>query len=247
VVESEAMPSFERDGAVLHYDLHGPDDGHPVLLIAPGGMRSAAAVWANAPWDPRERLADRYRVIAMDQRNAGRSTAPVSADHGWATYTADQLALLDHLGVERCHVVGMCIGGPYIVGLLRAAPERFTAAVMLQPVGLTTNREAFYEMFDAWVADLRDQHPEVDDDAWRSFRSNMWDHEFVCTATPEEVREIRTPILLLKGNDLYHPPETSEQLAALLPNVTYVERWKDEEVLADTDATIRSFLQTHTP
>jgi len=240
------MSSFERDGARIHYDLLGPDDGHPVLLIAPGGMRSAAEVWGNAPWDPRTALADEYRVVAMDQRNAGRSTAPVSPDDGWATYTADQLALLDHLGIDRCHVVGMCIGGPYIIGLLRAAPDRFTAAVMLQPVGLTTNRQAFYDIFDGWADTIRGDHPKADDETWRAFRSNMWDHEFVCTATPEEVREIATPVLLMKGNDLYHPPETSEQLADLLPNVTYVERWKDDEVLDRTDATIRAFLASHT-
>jgi pimeloyl-ACP methyl ester carboxylesterase len=241
------MPSFERDGATIHFDLGGADEDHPVLLIAPGGMRSAAAAWDNAPWDPRTALAERFGVITMDQRNAGRSTAPVAADDGWATYTADQLALLDHLDVDRCHVVGMCIGGPYIVGLLRAAPERFTAAVMLQPVGLTTNRDAFYEIFDGWAAEIADDHPEADDDTWASFRSNMWDHEFVCTAAPSEVAAIQTPVLLLKGNDLYHPPETSEQLAELLPNVTYVERWKDDDVLAQTDATIREFLARHTP
>ena len=77
----------------------------------------------------------------MDQRNAGRSTAPVTADTGWATYRDDQLALLDELGIERCHVVGMCIGGPYIAGLLTRAPERFASAVLLQPVGIDGNRD----------------------------------------------------------------------------------------------------------
>jgi pimeloyl-ACP methyl ester carboxylesterase len=241
------MPSFERDGATIHYDLMGPDDGHPVLLIAPGGMRSASTAWDNAPWDPRTALADRFRVIAMDQRNAGRSTAPVSPGDGWGTYTADQVALLDHLGIDRCHVVGMCIGGPYIVALLRAAPERFTAAVMLQPVGLTTNRDAFYEIFDGWATEIGPDHPEADETTWASFRSNMWDHEFVCTASPDEVAAIDTPVLLLKGNDLYHPPETSDQLADRLANVTYVERWKDDEVLEATHDTIVGFLAANTP
>ena len=34
------------------------------------------------------------------------------------------LALLDHLGIDRFHVAGMCIGGPYIMGLIQAAPQR---------------------------------------------------------------------------------------------------------------------------
>lgn len=239
------MSSYERDGATIHFDDEG--DGFPVLLIAPGGMRSANDIWATAPWNPREHLAGEYRLVGMDQRNAGRSTGPISGDDGWHTYRADQLGLLDHLGIERCHVVGMCIGGPYIAGLLEAAPERFESAVMLQPVGIRDNRGALEEMFDGWRTMIEESHPEVDDDGWASFRSNMWGGEFVLTATPDDVAGFETPILLCRGNDLYHPAATSEQIAELAPNVTFVERWKDDDVLADTDRTIRSFLADHTP
>lgn len=239
------MASFERDGATIHYDDEG--EGYPVLLIAPGGMRSANDLWLNAPWNPRERLAGRYRLIGMDQRNAGRSTAPVSPDDGWATYTADQLALLDHLGIDRCHVLGMCIGGPYIVGLLRAAPERFSAAVLLQPVGIDGNRHALEEMFDSWADALAPEHPEVDEAGWRSFRSNMWDGEFVLTAGPDEVAEISTPMLLCRGDDIYHPAITSETIARVAPDVTFVPTWKTPDVLDQTDATIQEFLSARTP
>jgi len=239
------MSSFERDGATIHFDDEG--DGFPVLLIAPGGMRSANDIWNTTPWNPRAALADGHRLIGMDQRNAGRSHGPISADDGWDTYRRDQLGLLDHLGIDRCHVLGMCIGGPYIAGLLAAAPERFTSAVLLQPVGISDNRHALEEMFDAWRQNIEDDHPEVDDDGWLSFRTNMWGGEFVLTATPDEVAGIETPILLCRGNDLYHPAETSERFAELAPNVTFVERWKDDEVLADTDTTIKGFLAAHTP
>ena len=239
------MASFERDGATIHYDLEG--QGFPVLLIAPGGMRSANELWQGTPWKPRQSLVDDYQLIGMDQRNAGRSTAPVSPDAGWHTYLADQLALLDHLGVERCHVVGMCIGGPFIFGLLKAAPERFASAVILQPVGIDDNRHAFEEIFEGWRAEIADAHPETDEDTWASFRSNMWDGDFVLTATRDDVAAIDTPILLLKGDDLYHPAPISDEIASLAPNLTYIERWKDDEVLGDTDDTIRRFLAGHTP
>lgn len=239
------MASFTRGDATIHYDDEG--EGDPILLIAPGGMRSANDIWNGVPWNPRAALAGSHRLIGMDQRNAGRSTAPVSADDGWSTYTADQLALLDHLGIDRCHVLGMCIGGPYIFGLLRAAPERFRSAVMLQPVGIDANRAALEEMFDQWATAIAADHPEVDEAGWASFRSNMWGGEFVLTAAPDDIPSIRTPVLLLKGNDLYHPPSTSDALAAALPDVTYVERWKDDDVLAQTDATIRAFLAERSP
>ena len=127
----------------------------------------------------------------MDQRNAGASTAPVGAADGWATYTADQLALLDHLGVEECHVLGMCIGGPYLFGLLMSAHDRFRSAVLLQPVGIDDNRAAFTEMFDGWVDEIGPDHPEAGPDDWAAFRQNMWGGEFVLTATREQVAACR--------------------------------------------------------
>jgi pimeloyl-ACP methyl ester carboxylesterase len=235
-----------EDGALrLHYDVEG--DGFPVLLIAPGGMRSTNDLWQRMPWNPRQALSSSYRVIGMDQRNAGRSVGPVSADDGWHTYADDQLALLDHLGVEQCHVVGMCIGGPYIVGLLRRDPDRFASAVLLQPVGIDDNRAALEEMFDAWATELAPQHPTMTVDDWATFRSNMWGGSFVLTASPEEVASIDTPMLVLMGDDHYHPQSTSRLLAERAPAATLVEHWKGDDDLVETDRTIRTFLAAHTP
>lgn len=239
------MAQFSHGAASIHYDVEG--SGFPVLLIAPGGMRSANDLWNGMPWNPRAKLVDEYRLVGMDQRNAGRSVAPVSADDGWDTYTADQLALLDHLDVDRCHVVGMCIGGPYIMNLLTTAPDRFTSAVLLQPVGIDDNREAMYEMFDQWADNLRPAHDEVADDAWEAFRSNMWDGDFVLTASRDQVAGCRTPMLVAMGNDLYHPQSTSRAIAELAPSATLVEEWKEGDPLDAIDATIKQFLATHTP
>ena len=238
------MASYDNGDVSIHYDLEG--DGFPVLLIAPGGMQSANEFWERMPWNPRE-LADTYQVIGMDQRNAGRSTGPVSRDDGWHTYAADQLGLLDALDVDRCHVVGMCIGGPYIYGLLRTAPERVASAVILQPVGIDGNRGDIEEMFDAWATELAPRHPGMTADDWASFRTNMWGGEFVLTARPSDLSSIDTPTLVLMGDDLYHPESTSREIVASAPNATLVERWKDDEVLAATDRTIREFLAVNTP
>lgn len=241
------MPSFEHAGARIHHDDEGAPDAFPVLLIAPGGMRSSNDRWSSMPWDPRTALVGSYRVIGMDQRNAGRSSAPVSGDDGWHTYRADQLALLDHLGVDRCHVIGMCIGGPYVLGLLTAAPDRFASAVLLQPVGIDGNRPVFDDVFDGWRDEIADAHPEATPADWTSFRSNMWDGEFVLTATRGQVAAITTPMLVAMGDDQYHPSSTSREIAALAPDVTFLERWKDDESLPATHAAILGFLAAHTP
>ena len=44
--------------------------------------------------------------------------------HGWHTYASDHLALMDHLGYRRFHVMGGCIGGTFCLTLCELAPER---------------------------------------------------------------------------------------------------------------------------
>src|ERR1700741_2878986 len=98
------MASFDHHGARIYYEEFGR--GFPILTFAPAGLQSTIGVWSqpSAPINPTTELAAVFRVIAMDQRNAGgRSRAPIAATDGWATYTGDHIALLDHLGIERCH------------------------------------------------------------------------------------------------------------------------------------------------
>ncbi len=240
------MPTIQHEGTRLYYEEHG--HGYPLLLFAPGGMRSAIRFWANSPWNPIDTLADRFRVIAMDQRNAGHSTAPIHSSNGWHSYTTDHIALMDQLGIERAHVLGGCIGGPYCLGLMQAAPMRVTAAVLQQPIGHDgDNRQAFYDMFDSWADELRPQRPDVEATAWDAFRERMYGGEFVFNVSRDFVRQCSTPMLVLLGDDRYHPSVTSREIAKLAPNAELVERWKEPEVIDATVARVRSFLARHTP
>ena len=118
------MPSIEHGGATIYYEEFGR--GFPILTFAPAGLQSVIDVWSRpaAPVNPTTEFAANFRVIAMDQRNAGgRSRASITAQDGWHTYAADHLAVLDHLGIERCHLYGQCIGGSFIMSLLKAQPQ----------------------------------------------------------------------------------------------------------------------------
>lgn len=239
------MPIFERDDVRINYVEEG--SGFPVLLIAPGGMRSTIDFWYQTPWNPIEQLSGDYRVIAMDQRNAGGSTGPVSADDGWHTYIGDQLALMDHLGADRFHVAGMCIGGSYILGLIEAAPERVASGVLFQTIGLDNNRGAFYDMFDSWATDIASDHPNMTKDDWNTFRGSMYDPEFLFTVDRDFVAQTETPMLVLLGNDLYHPESTSREIVKLAPNATMVENWKEPEHHDSAKAAVADFLAANTP
>lgn len=240
------MATFTHEGAEIYYEVHG--SGFPVLLIAPGGMRSAVPFWENTPWNPIEALQDRFMVVAMDQRNAGQSTGPVTASDGWSTYTGDQLALMDHLDLPRFHVAGMCIGGPYVFGLIEAAPERVASAVLFQTIGLDENRQAFYEMFDSWAVEIKARFPNVSDSDWASFRSNMYDgEEILFNVGRDFVARCATPLIVLCGKDLYHPESTSRTIAELAPNVRFIEHWKEGPAREQAQAAVYQFLVDQSP
>jgi pimeloyl-ACP methyl ester carboxylesterase len=240
------MPTFKRDDVSLYYEEFGA--GFPILLFAPGGMRSSIEFWHKSPFDPTVDLARDFRVIAMDQRNAGKSTAPVRASDGWETYTADHLALLDHLGIKKTHVMGGCIGGTYSLSIIKAAPERVAAAVLQQPIGHSPkNRELFFQMFDGWGEALRKSRPELDAAAFAPFRDRMYGGDFVFAVNKDFVKTCKTPMLVLRGNDEYHPSETSDDIAALAPNAQIVAEWKSPEVVRDTVKKVREFLLANTP
>jgi pimeloyl-ACP methyl ester carboxylesterase len=234
------------DGATIYYETHGA--GYPVLLIAPGGMRSAVSFWKNTPWNPIDDLKDRFRVVAMDQRNAGASTAPVRATDGWHTYAADQLALMDHLGESQFHVAGMCIGGPYALGLIQAAPSRIASAVLFQTIGREDNRDVFFQMFDSWADALKPDFPEASDADWAAFRTNMYGGDRVFfNVDVAFIETCLTPLLVLCGNDVYHPASASRTIADLAPDATFIESWKEGAAREAARAAVRQFLIDNTP
>jgi pimeloyl-ACP methyl ester carboxylesterase len=240
------MPIYRRGETSIHYEEHG--SGYPVLLLAPGGMRSNVAFWERSPFHPIRELAGSFRVVAMDQRNAGQSRAPVHASDDWRTYTSDHVALLDHLGIERCHALGGCIGGAFALSLLTVAPSRVTAAVLLQPIGLGhDNRGVFHDLFDSWASELGPTRPDLMPEALAGMKRNLFDGDFVFAVSRDDVRRASVPILVLRGNDVYHPSETSEEIARIAPRGELIASWKEGDDVARAVARVKEFLTENVP
>src|SRR5712691_2853050 len=133
------MPTLKTADGEIYYEEFG--QGFPVLCFAPGSLSSRLDYWHHSPRDPSK------PSPAMDQRNAGRSRAPVRAIDNWDTYARDHIALMDHLGIERCHTLGACIGASFCLKLCEMVPQRIASAVLMQPIGRVpeniayTNRE----------------------------------------------------------------------------------------------------------
>lgn len=246
------MPDFERPGVSIHFDEYG--GGFPLFLFAPGGMHSVAVMWKHRPgapdetlpWiDPTTALAGDFRVVSMDQRNAGESTGDVTASDGWHTYTGDHLALMDHLGFDRVHAMGGCIGSSYALALCASAPGRVAAAVLQNPIGLSAhNRKNFIDMFDSWASDMRSDRG-VDAEALESFRENLFGGDFVFSVTRDFVRSCPVPLLVLPGNDEFHPRAVAEEIVDLAPRAELLDGWAGNR--ASTAEKIRSFLLENTP
>jgi len=109
------MPKLTINGIELHYVESGRGD--PLLLIMGfGGDHQAWALQAPA-------FSERYRVIAFDNRGAGQSSVP---DEPYSTrmMAEDALGLLDALGIERAHVLGVSMGGMIAQELALNHPHR---------------------------------------------------------------------------------------------------------------------------
>jgi len=242
------MPTARFGETEIHYEEHG--SGFPILLLASGGMNSRADAWMRAPVNPITLLSSEYRVIAMDQRNAGCSVAPVRATDGWHVYTDDQLALLDYLGVDQVHAVGRCIGGPFIMGLIERAPERVVSAAVFQPIGYHGNRDVFFGLFDKWAEPLRAARPYITTAMVHAFREAMYGGDFLFNpvVTREFVKSLPTPLLVCMGSDIFHPESISREIAGLAPRAELIEDWQSsDQAIARAAAQLTAFIRRHTP
>jgi pimeloyl-ACP methyl ester carboxylesterase len=93
--------------------------------------------WSCATWWEESMLAlpDGFRGIAPDQRGYGEAdkTQKVDARRGAKDWVDDSAALLDHLAIERAHIVGCSLGGYIIWQLMVDYPERISSITLVNP------------------------------------------------------------------------------------------------------------------
>jgi pimeloyl-ACP methyl ester carboxylesterase len=242
------MPSIQNGNATIYYEEYG--EGFPILTFAPGGQLSTIEFWSRpaSPVNPITAFGSEFRVIAMDQRNSpGQSRAPITAQDGWQSYMSDHLAVLDHLGIEQCHLYGQCIGGPFILSLLREQPQRFAAAILAQPIGRVAEElPPRGANFNQWAEGLTD-HPEATASVIDALYRNLYVNSPFYSVDRGFVGGCQTPCLVLPGNDQAHPYAIAEEIAQLLPNAEFIPEWKEGDPLAVATERMKQFLRDHTP
>ncbi|MFS3129010.1 alpha/beta fold hydrolase [Nocardioides sp. Bht2] len=137
IPRSEELFAPVSPGVELCYQTFG-DPNDPALLLVMG--LGGPMTWWDA--DFCELLAGRgFFVVRFDNRDAGRSSKligrvsrlmllgaaaglPTKAPYTMSNLADDAFGLLDHLGVERAHIVGMSMGGMIVQTMALAHPER---------------------------------------------------------------------------------------------------------------------------
>ena len=253
-MSTEPRSSLIRPDGEIRYQSYGA--GYPVLLLAPGGLRSRAEMWhaldggITRLWvDWTQALPDAgFTAIAMDQRNAGSSRTAIAVNQGWHTYAADHLALMDHLGFDQFHVLGGCIGASFCLKLIELAPKRVSAAVLQNPIGRHPENPNFFpETHIEWGRELRAGRPELTEEAIAGFGRNLWVGDFVFSVDRTVARTCLVPTFLMPGNDIPHPPLIGEELANLLAEVEILSDWRGPEYLKQQETRVVQFLRRNTP
>ncbi len=111
----------------------GPEGGMPVLFLH--GNASSATWWEEtmlALPGPPAGSGQGYRGIAPDLRGFGDADfeKKVDATRGSGDWADDAVALLDHLGIAKAHVVGCSLGGCVVWHMLREYPDRLLTATL---------------------------------------------------------------------------------------------------------------------
>ncbi|MBO0869852.1 MAG: alpha/beta hydrolase, partial [Micromonosporaceae bacterium] len=91
-------------------------------------------------------LAGGYTCIAFDRRESGRSGGRLERVT-WAQYAAQGIGLLDHLGIERAHLIGGCVGCSVAAAAAVARPDRVLSMVLYSPAGGVKYRMKQHQRF----------------------------------------------------------------------------------------------------
>lgn len=236
------MPKAPISGGELHYEAKG--DGTPLLLVS--GLGGIGNYWLpNVPT-----FAKHYRTIIHDHRGTGQSTRSMirySVDQ----MTDDVLALMDHLKIEKAHIVGHSTGGAIGQTMAVRRPDRMISLTiyaswpkadpffrrvfearraLLMSAGASAYVRAtpVFLYPDWWINENIGLIEERETIAIANFPpseivASRIDAILAFDRTPDLPR-VRTPTLALCAkDDILTPPYYSRELARLIPGAEYVE------------------------
>ncbi|HEY5846024.1 MAG TPA: alpha/beta fold hydrolase [Microlunatus sp.] len=129
--EPDEQGYVERGGVLVAYETFGwAADGRPTVVFVPIDTIIHSRAWkAQVPY-----LAQHYRVVTIDPRGNGRSDRPTVPDaYDDVAFVADTIAVMDHLGVARAVLVGICLSAWQAILVASLHPGRVLGVVAIAP------------------------------------------------------------------------------------------------------------------
>lgn len=130
------MATAVIDGINTRYEVLG--SGPPLLMYSPGGFDATVEKWSTQSIYAKvkflEHFPKRYTCIVFDRRETGLSGGRVERVT-WNHFVAQGLGLLDHLGFDKAHIMGGCMGVSPVTAFAVAHPERVRSMILWWPVG----------------------------------------------------------------------------------------------------------------
>jgi pimeloyl-ACP methyl ester carboxylesterase len=152
-----SVPSSVIDGIATRYEIVG--EGKPLLMYAPGGFDATIEKWRATGVYERikllEHLPKKYRCIAFDRRECGQSGGRVEPIT-WRHYADHGKRLLEHLGIERAHLIGGCMGCSCVMAFGVAYPQATLGMILWWPVGGAKYRIKAHQRFADHLAFVKE-------------------------------------------------------------------------------------------
>ncbi len=162
------------DGLSTRYEVKG--EGPPLLMYSPGGFDARIEKWTDLGVYARVKLLDHlpkhFTCILFDRRENGQSEGRVERI-SWGHYVRQGAGLLDHLGIERAHVMGGCMGCCPVSAFAVAHPERTLSMVHFWPVGGANYRISGHQRFARHLAFVEENGLQAVVDLVRSHDKNF--------------------------------------------------------------------------
>lgn len=166
------MPTLERQQNVkMHYAVDGDGD---IALLLLNGASLPLEFWG----DVASRLAERFRVVRFDARNAGKTE--FAGAFTLNDIAADAMALLDHLQIEEAVVIGHAWGGRVAQVIARDYPHRVSHLVICGTGGQFPPADT-----KALDGDIRDARRAGDRERWAPLIESRWCGEGFAAREPE--------------------------------------------------------------
>ncbi|MEO1062112.1 MAG: alpha/beta fold hydrolase [Actinomycetota bacterium] len=232
------MPELVAQDLTLHYDTHGDAADPTVLLVM--GLGAQMTLWDLGFVE--ELVGRGYHVVRFDNRDVGLSSktdAPMpdimamlmaafaGQEPSGAAYTlsdmaADAVAVLDHLGVDRAHIVGASMGGMIVQTMAIEHPDRVAS---LTSIMSTTGSP---DVGQAEGDTLMQLMAPVPDDRDAAIERNVKISQLIAGPLWDEVRS--RELAAFHYDRCFHPIGVAHQMAAIIASGNRTERLQGLDV-----------------